>query len=117
MVKITAVYRWFDGAQFNHDYYQREHMRITRDAVHAFGLLRLESEQVLQPVASKAGQVVAATSSYFPTPALAHAALAEAGALLSADLPNYTNIKPELHISAVRTHHAPATEDSPCQNS
>ncbi len=113
MVKVTALYRWFEGAQFNHAYYQREHMRITRDAVQPHGLLRLESEQVVNPVPAQPGQVVAATSSYFPSAAAAQAALAEAGALLRADLPHYTNIKPELHVSAVMTHHSPSPQALP----
>lgn len=106
MVKVTALYRWFEGAQFDHAYYQSEHMRITRDAVQPLGLLRLESEQALNPVPHLTGHVVAATSSYFPSVAVAEAALAAAGPLLRADLPNYTNIKPELHVSAVATHQA-----------
>lgn len=33
MIKVTAVYRWREGATFNHDYYHSEHMRIARAAL------------------------------------------------------------------------------------
>lgn len=112
MVKVTALYLGFEGAQFNHVYYRTEHMRITRDALRTLGLLRLESEQALQAAPDQAGHVVAASSAYFSTAESAQAALAQAGALLSADLPNYTNIKPRMHVSAVLTHLAPASQET-----
>ena len=39
MIKVTAVYRWREGATFNHDYYHSEHMHIARAALAAAGLL------------------------------------------------------------------------------
>ena len=39
MIKVTAVYRWREGATFNHDYYHGEHMRIARAALQPLGLL------------------------------------------------------------------------------
>lgn len=106
MVKITALYRWFEGAQFDHAYYQTEHMRIAHDALRPLGLLRLESEQNLQPAPLKAGQVVAATNACFATDAIAQEALAQTGALMRADLPRYTNIRPEMYLSEVKSHHS-----------
>lgn len=101
MVKITGNYRWFDGASFDHSYYQREHMRITRELLLPLGLQRLESDHTLSATPLKAGQVVASSNAYFASLAEAQAALAKTGAQLVADVPNYTNIKPELHISEV----------------
>jgi uncharacterized protein (TIGR02118 family) len=104
LTKVTAQYRWFAGASFDHDYYTTRHMKITLDAVQGFGLVRLESEQVQWPQGEKDGQVVATTSVYFPDRASAWAALAAARDALKADLVNYTNIQPEMRIAQVSSH-------------
>lgn len=104
LTKITAQYRWFEGASFDHAYYASEHMKITREAVKAFGLVRLESERVLWPTTEAAGAIVAATSAYFPDMASAQAALEAAGPALQADLVNYTNIRPEMRMAQVSPH-------------
>ncbi|MGE0350546.1 EthD family reductase [Hydrogenophaga sp.] len=104
LTKITAQYRWFEGATFDHAYYATKHMAITLDAVKGFGHVRLESEQVQWPQGEKSGQVVAATSVYFPDMSSARTALAAAGDALRMDLVNYTNIRPEMRIAQVSSH-------------
>lgn len=104
LTKITAQYRWFEGASFDHAYYASEHMKITRDSLRGLGLIRLESERVLGPATIPAGSIVAATSAYFPDLASAQAALAAAGSVLQADLVNYTNIRPEMRMAQVSSH-------------
>lgn len=101
MVKIIGNYRWFDGATFNHAYYQQEHMQLTRQLLTPLGLQRLESDKTLSGTPLKAGQVVASSNAYFDSLPAAQAALAQTGATLIADVANYTNIRPELHISEV----------------
>lgn len=102
--KVTAQYRWFEGAAFDHEYYRDAHMRITRDATQQYGLIRLESEQAQWPDGAKTGQVVAATSVYFIDIQSARRALAAVGSALQADLVNYTNIQPEIRLALVISH-------------
>ena len=52
MIKVTAVYRWREGATFNHDYYHSEHMRIARAALQPLGLVRLEACLLLRAQSS-----------------------------------------------------------------
>lgn len=104
LTKVTAQYRWFEGASFDHAYYVTEHMLITREAAQGFGLVRLESERVLGLSAWKDGDVVAATSAYFENLASAQDALAAIGPVLQADLVHYTNIRPEMRIAQVASH-------------
>jgi uncharacterized protein (TIGR02118 family) len=104
MIKVTSLYRWFDGAIFNHEYYNTEHMRITRNALASFGPLRMESEQVVRPANPKSGQVIAGASTWFPSMAVAESALAAALPTIGADVVNYTNIKPELIVGTVVSH-------------
>lgn len=42
MIRVIGFYRWKDGATFNHEYYNSEHMRVTKQALLPHGLLRLE---------------------------------------------------------------------------
>jgi uncharacterized protein (TIGR02118 family) len=104
MIKVTSIYRWFDGATFNHSYYNTEHMRITRNALASFGPIRMESEQVVGLASPKPGQVIAGASTWFPSIAIAESALAAALPTIGADVVNYTNIKPELIVSTVASH-------------
>jgi uncharacterized protein (TIGR02118 family) len=106
VIKVTSLYRWFDGATFNHEYYNTEHMRITRSALVAFGPIRMESEKVARSTTVRLvpGQVIAGASTWFPSMAVTEAALAAALPTIGADLVNYTNIKPELFVSTVTAH-------------
>src|SRR5690606_12238069 len=65
MIKVTALYRWREGATFNHDYYHGAHMRIARQVLGPLGLLRLESDRVLYPGDPRPGQVMALTNAFF----------------------------------------------------
>lgn len=101
MVKITGLYRWSDGANFDAAYYNSEHMRITKELLTPLGLTRLESDTALTGKEPKPGQVVAASNAYFPSLEQAQAALVKAGAALMGDVQNYSTIRPEIHLSTV----------------
>lgn len=101
MVKITGNYRWLDGANFDHVYYKSEHMRLTRELLLPLGLQHLECDQTLSAGPLKVGHIVATSNAYFESLSAAQAALAQAGAPLLADVANYTNLKPELHLCEV----------------
>ncbi|QNP60123.1 EthD family reductase [Paenacidovorax monticola] len=104
MIKVTGIYRWREGATFDHAYYEHEHMRITREALAPLGLMRLESDRMLHARDPGPGQVVAISHAYFASLPEAQAAVRQAGATLMADVPRYTNLQPETHFSEVRTH-------------
>ena len=104
MIKVTVLYRWREGASFNHDYYHGEHMRVARDALDPLGLVRLESDRVLYPGAPRPGQVVALTHAFFETLPQAQAAAQRAAPALMADIPNYTTLQPESHFAQMQHH-------------
>ena len=104
MMRVTGFYRWAEGAHFDHAYFNAEHGRITREALRSLGLLRLESDQFLSPKAPVVGEIVASTNAYFADLATAQTALAKAGGVLMADVPNYTNLQPEIRFSKVSSH-------------
>ncbi len=104
MIKVTALYRWREGAHFNHDYYHADHMRIARAALQPHGLVRLESYRVLYPGEPRPGQVVALTNAFFSDLKQAQMAAKATMAELSADIPNYTNIEPESYFAQLQEH-------------
>lgn len=104
LAKVTGIYRWSEGAHFDHDYYGSTHATLTTELLAPLGLLRFESERTVGSGEPKPGSVVATSNAYFATLGEAQAALTTAGAALGADLSNYTNIRPVLHISEVLVH-------------
>ncbi len=108
MIKVTALYRWREGATFNHDYYHSEHMHIARAALQPLGLVRLESDRVLYPGGPRPGQVVALTNAFFSDLQQAQAAAKATMAELSADIPHYTNIEPESYFAQLLEHEVAA---------
>src|SRR5690606_15439904 len=104
MFKVTVLYRWREGARFDHGYYHGEHMRIAREALGPLGLVRLESERPLHPGEPRPGQVVALTSAFFGTLEQAQAAARQSAPALMADIPNYTDLQPESYIAQVAAH-------------
>jgi uncharacterized protein (TIGR02118 family) len=104
MIKVTGLYRWREGAHFNHDYYHSEHMRIARAALQPLGLVRLESDRVLYPGEPRPGQVVALTNAFFASLPEAQAAARQTAAVLTADIANYTNLQPESYFAQMLAH-------------
>lgn len=104
MIRVIGFYRWVEGANFNHKYYNAEHMRLTQEVLAPHGLLRLESDHYISTRPPLAGEIIAASNAYFPSIEIAQAAMATVGAALIADVPNYTNLKPEVRLCVVTTH-------------
>jgi uncharacterized protein (TIGR02118 family) len=104
MICSVASYRWVEGAHFDHDYYQNEHMRIAKSLLMPLGLRKLLSHKMLMPKDRKAGVVVAQTHAYFDSVDAVKLAIRQAGAELLADVENYTNIRPESYVFEVTEH-------------
>jgi uncharacterized protein (TIGR02118 family) len=99
LIKVTGNYRWLEGAHFDVDYYRNHHARLAWRLLHPLGLVRFECDKSLITGEPKGGAIVASSNAYFSSLETANAALAAAGAQLAADVPRYTNIRPELHFS------------------
>ena len=68
------------------------------------GLCKLESLKSLRPADPKPGAVVAQTHAYFESVAAAQRAVVQTAAQLMADVPNYTNIRPDSAMFEVLAH-------------
>jgi uncharacterized protein (TIGR02118 family) len=104
MIRVIGVYRWVEGASFNHDYYNSTHMQITRELLSPFGLVKLESDRFIIAASPQPGAIIAASHAYFPSLEIARHAVASTGAALMTDVAKYTNLKPELSFAIVENH-------------
>lgn len=108
LAKVTGIYRWAEDAHFDHQYYGSAHAQLTTELLKPLGLLRFECDRIVSSGLPQPGAVVATSNAYFASVSEAQAALASAGALLAADLPKYTNIRPAIYISTVWVHESDA---------
>ncbi|WP_128003565.1 EthD family reductase [Piscinibacter defluvii] len=104
LAKVTGTYHWREDARFDHEYYESAHARLTTHLLAPLDLVRFECDRTVGPGPWQPGIVVATSNAYFQSVAAAHEALSRVGAELAADLPNYTNIRPVLHVSEVLAH-------------
>ncbi len=104
MIRVIGFYRWTSGAVFDHDYYHSQHMKLTRELLQPFGLIRLESDRYLSPKAPRDGDVIAASNAYFETIEAAQTAMAAVGTQLMSDVPKYTTLTPEVRMASVNPH-------------
>jgi uncharacterized protein (TIGR02118 family) len=104
MIRVTRFHRWRTSACFDQDYYDNQHMQLTRDQLLPHGLLRLENDRQLRWRDPAAGDVIAESHAYFASLAEAQAAMAAAGAALLQDVARYTNLEPEIRLTAVTAH-------------
>jgi len=94
MFKVSVMYPNKEGAKFDLDYYRKTHMRLVREAMAPFGLVRTEVEKGIGDGAGKPAPYVCVGHLYFEKPDGYEKAIQAAGAKLRADIPNYTNIQP-----------------------
>ena len=98
---LESIYRWEDGAKFDHEYYNTSHMEITKEALKNHGLVRLESDSFILDKEHNTGDIIAASNAYFKDIDSAVKAMKEVGQVLLADLPNYTTLKPDIKLVKV----------------
>lgn len=102
MIKISVLYPYKEGAEFDFDYYLNRHMPMVRDALGA----------ACKGIAVEQGVSGGAPGSNPPFVALGHILMDSLEALQSAfaphvptfmaDIPNYTRIEPVIQISEVK---------------
>jgi len=93
MIRMSVLYPVTDGATFDHDYYRDHHVPL---AVQTWGLDGAEIDKGI------VGPYEAVVHFQFESLEAMNAAQAVAGsAAVSADVANYTTIKPVLQISEI----------------
>lgn len=104
MIRISVMYAAGAGKTFDHDYYRTKHMKLVRDRVGGLGLKRIEVDRGIAGGAPGApAPYVAVGHLYFDSLDAFQKAMAPHGKELFADVPNFTNITPQVQIAEIAT--------------
>jgi uncharacterized protein (TIGR02118 family) len=102
MVRISVMYAGGDGKRFDHGYYTGKHMPLVQQRLGSLGLRRWEVDRGV--AGGKPGAPAPFTCIghlYFDSVAEFQQAMGKHGKELLADVPNFTNIAPEMQISEI----------------
>lgn len=102
MIRISVLYPSGQGKKFDVDYYVNKHMKLVRERLGSFGLVRTEVDRGVAGGAPGApAPYVAVGHVYFNSAADFQKGMGEHGKEIMADIPNYTNIQPQIQISEI----------------
>jgi uncharacterized protein (TIGR02118 family) len=102
MVRISVYYANEAGKKFDVDYYVNKHMKLVRDRLTAFGLVRTEVDKGLAGGApGSPAPYVAVGHVYFNALDGFQKGMGQHGKEIMGDIPNYTNIPPQIQISEI----------------
>ncbi len=102
MIRISVLYPSGEGKRFDYDYYTKKHMPLVSERLKSGGLIRLEVDKGLAGGAPGAPAPFACVGHlYFNSVPEFQKAMAPHGKELFADVPNFTNITPQVQISEV----------------
>lgn len=99
---LQAIYPITDGANFDYDYFAKTHLALVRQHFGPHGLSSVTATKGLAGGPGAPPAYFAVTTMTFPDEASMQAALGAAGPVL-ADVPNYTNCRPDLLIGSLIT--------------
>ena len=102
MVRVSVLYPNEPGKRFDHAYYASEHLPMVMERLKGFGMLRYEVDKGLAGGGPGApAPFVAACHLYFNDVADFQKGMAAHSAEILADIPNYTDISPQIQISEI----------------
>ena len=102
MIRMSVMYPAGDGKKFDLDYYAKNHMALVKSRWGGMGLVRTEVDRGVGGGAPGApAPFVAVGHVYFNSMEDLQKATKAHGKELFADVPNFTNITPQVQISEV----------------
>ncbi len=102
MIRVSVLYPEQDGSRFDMDYYTERHMGMVRERFAPHGLQGIQVERGLsggRPGSPPAYRCIATLT--FETMEHYKAAFKEHGAALMEDVPNFTDITPQIQVGEV----------------
>ena len=102
MIKVTVLYPNEADKKFDFDYYKNKHIPMVGGLLESMGLLKGEMESGISSADPSApAPFVAIGSLYFNKVEEVHEAFKTHGRQIMGDIPNYTDIAPQIQISEV----------------
>jgi uncharacterized protein (TIGR02118 family) len=100
MISVSVFYPHTAGKSFDYVYYADKHMPMVMDKLASHGLLRYEIHQGVSGMAPGSDPLFSCTGVlYFNEVSEFAGGMAVHGAEILADIPNYTQIAPQIQIS------------------
>ena len=100
MICVTVLYANVPGKRFDHDYYVKTHMPLCLDRLKNHGMVRFEVDKGLAGRESgAAAPFICLGRLYFMNLEGFQEGMQTHGAEIMADIPNYTDIAPDLQVS------------------
>ena len=99
MIRVSVLYPHKEGARFDHEYYIGKHIPFVRKTLEPFGMARAEVDKGIAGGPDEPPLFVAAAHLIFDSTERFQEAFAAVGDQLLADIPNYTDIEPQLQFS------------------
>jgi uncharacterized protein (TIGR02118 family) len=102
MIRVSVLYANEAGKKFDHDYFVNKHMKLVRERLTSFGLVRTEVDRGKAGGAPGApAPFVAIGHVYFGTPTEFQKGMGQHGKEIMADSANYTDIQPQIQVSEI----------------
>jgi uncharacterized protein (TIGR02118 family) len=102
MIRVTILYPNETGKKFDWDYYASKHVPLAREKLTPLGLVRAEIDKgISAPDPNAPAPFIAVANFFFNTVDDVHSAFRQVGRDVMGDIPNYTDIKPQILISEV----------------
>jgi uncharacterized protein (TIGR02118 family) len=102
MIRVSVYYPNEQGKKFDFDYYVQRHMALVRERLKDFGVTRTEVDRGVAGGAPKSpAPYVAVGHVYVDSLEGFQKGMAAHGAEIMGDIPNYTDLRPQIQISEV----------------
>jgi|SRR5882672_1169001 len=102
MIRISVYYPGGEGKKFDMDYYTNKHMKLVRERMGSFGVVRTEVDKGVAGGAPGApAPYVAVGHVYVNSLDGWQKGMGQHGKEILADIANYTNIQPQIQISEI----------------
>jgi uncharacterized protein (TIGR02118 family) len=102
MIRVSVMYPSGEGKKFDYDYYVKKHMALVTQRLGGAGLIRLEVDKGVGGGAPGAPAPFACIGHlYFNSVAEFQQAMKPHGKELMADVPNFTDITPQMQIGEI----------------
>ena len=102
MIRISVLYPAGEGKKFDHAYYKNKHMTLVGERLKPFGLIRTEVDRGIAGGApGSSAPYVAVGHVYFTALDGFQKGMGKHGKEIMADIPNYTNIQPQIQINEI----------------
>jgi len=102
MIRVSVLYPNEPGKKFDHKYYMEKHLPMAGRRLQPHGLVRSEIDRGISAADPKApAPFIVVGHLFFNTVDDVHNAFRAVGREVMGDIPNYTDIKPQIQISEI----------------